>query len=117
MTATERQQRRRLRLRREKAKATRDAEKAAKRQQNAARFADPDARRVWSERQAGLAAKHEAERQEWIALYQRNPIAGAAGPADELARQIAEYLAEAPEITINDVRAAIDRRFGPPGNA
>ena len=32
--------------------------------------------------------------------------------ADELARQIAEYLAEAPELTIEDVKAAITRRFG-----
>jgi hypothetical protein len=36
----------------------------------------------------------------------------ASGPADELARQIDEFLAENTEITIADVRAAIDRRFG-----
>ncbi len=33
-------------------------------------------------------------------------------PADELARQIAEFLVGCPDITIADLRAALNRRFG-----
>jgi hypothetical protein len=33
--------------------------------------------------------------------------------ADELAWQIAEFMKEDGELTIEDVRAALDRRFGP----
>jgi hypothetical protein len=35
-----------------------------------------------------------------------------ASAADELARQIAEFMRECPGLTIEDVRNAIDRRFG-----
>ena len=54
----------------------------------------------------------EEEHQEWLERYWQPPVPGASGPADELARQVAEYLAESGEITIDDLRAAIDRRFG-----
>ena len=47
-----------------------------------------------------------------MARYGRDPLPGATGAADELARQIDEFLAQNPAITVADVRAAIDRRFG-----
>ena len=55
----------------------------------------------------------------------RDPLPDANGEADELARQVDEWLAQNPDvhgvrqilaqqipITIDDVRAAIDRHFG-----
>ena len=41
------------------------------------------------------------------------PEVRSAGPADELVRQLAEAMMEE-RITIDDIRRATDRRFGPP---
>jgi hypothetical protein len=102
MTAAERQQRRRKRLRRETAKAARQAEIAAKRAKNAAR-------------NSALDQRLRAEAGVFISpLPVGMPIPPLANPADEIARQLSEVLAESPELTIDDLRAAIDRRFGAP---
>ena len=88
MTAAERQRRHRRKLR----AACRAAEMAEQRVVNSARARQP--------RDGG-----------WTQALPI-PVAGLPGPADELARQIGEYLAERPNLTIDDVRDAIDRRFG-----
>ena len=46
------------------------------------------------------------QRQAWIARYGRDALPGTVGAADELARQIDEFLAENSALTIADVRAA-----------
>jgi len=89
MTAAERQRRHRRKLR----AARRAAEMAEQRVVNSARARQP--------RDAG-----------WTQALPIIPVAGLPGPADELARQIGEYLAERSDLTIDDVRDAIDRRFG-----
>jgi hypothetical protein len=58
------------------------------------------------------AARDDAKRQEWLASYGRRPLPDANGAADELAGQIEEFMRQDGEITIDDVRKAIDRRFG-----
>ena len=45
-------------------------------------------------------------------MFQRKPLFDPESEADKLATQIAEWLAMSDDITIDDVRAAIDRRFG-----
>lgn len=108
MTAAERQRRRRVKVRKQR----REEEQAASRERNFAKLNDPDrlCRRAEAERES--SARWEAERQEWTVRNGREPLPGANGPADELARQIDEFLAENGGLTIADVRAAIDRRFG-----
>jgi hypothetical protein len=110
MTAAERQRRHRRKVR----ASQRQAEIAATRARNEARFRDPAWLRARTEKDAAGIAEQNRKHEEWLALYGRAPLPDANGEADELARQIDEYLAQAPEITIDDVRAAIDRRFGPP---
>src|SRR4051794_2429646 len=107
MTAAERQRRHRRKVKIER----RQAEIMAARERNSAVFKDPEYQRAKAERDVVESAKAEHGRQEWIALYGREPLPDA-GPADEIARQIDECLAQQPDITIDDVRAAIDRRFG-----
>jgi hypothetical protein len=50
---------------------------------------------------------HEAYR-----IVSEKGLPPVASDADELARQIAEALRASPEMTINDIRDALDRRFG-----
>ena len=108
MTAAERQRRHRRKLRKEQ----REAEVLATRVRNMAAGHDPEYLRRKAERDRAGVEKWEAEHQEWLARYGRAPLPAANGEADELARQIEECLAQNPELTIDDVRAAIDRRFG-----
>jgi hypothetical protein len=108
MTAAERQRRRRRKLRREK----REAEMMAEREKNAARYRANRADPTRIERDAAAAARADAKHQEWLASYGRPPLPDANGAADELARQIDEYMAQEPGLSIDDVRKAIDRRFG-----
>lgn len=110
LTPAERQRRHRKKLRKEK----RAAEVIATRERNRARFDDPERQSRITERRAADVAAHNAKMEKWTALYWQPPLSDANGPADELARQIAEFMAECHgDITITDVRAAIDRRFGP----
>ncbi|MBO0735251.1 MAG: hypothetical protein J2P48_01575 [Alphaproteobacteria bacterium] len=102
MTPAERQRRHRKKLSREK----RAAEVLHKQELNNAEGPTPKQLELETEQR-----ELEEKRQE---LARQNPALPNATPADELARQIGEYLTECPEITIDDVRAAIDRRFGPP---
>lgn len=111
MTAAERQRRRRVKLR----KLRREEEQAASRERVEAMFSDPEYLRRKAEADRVSAERAEAERQAWVACYGRDPLPGATGAADELARQIDEFLAENSTITIADVRAAIDSRFGAAG--
>jgi hypothetical protein len=87
MTAAERQRRHRRKLRAER----RAAEIETKRAANSARAAEP--RPPWTQALSIV-------------------VPGLPAPADELARQIEEYLKEVPEISIDDVLAAINKRFG-----
>jgi hypothetical protein len=87
-TAAERQRRRRKRLAREKRTAERVIAKA---KNDAYWAAKPQPVHVVS-----------ISKPEDIALPDR---------ADEIAAQIAEALIEAPDLTIDDIRAAIDRRW------
>lgn len=65
-------------------------------------------------RKAAIDAQCEiAVLQSRLRLYEQVPMHDASGPADEIARQIAECMMECPGMTIDDVRAAIDRRWGP----
>jgi hypothetical protein len=61
---------------------------------------------------AAAAARADAKHQERLASCGRPPLPHANGAADELARQIDEYMAQEPSLSIDDVRKAIDRRFG-----
>jgi len=90
MTAAERQRRRRARLRR-------DAKQAAKRAKS------PYVTLPTPVLRFGPGADFTPEIQR---PHSREEL------ADELARQIAEALHEAPSLTIEDVKAAIARRFG-----
>jgi hypothetical protein len=84
----------------------------AEREKNAARYRASLADPARIERDAAAAARDDAKRQEWLASYGRAPFPDANGAADELARQIDEYVAQEPGLSIDDVRKAIDRRFG-----
>jgi hypothetical protein len=108
MTAAERQRRHRIKLRKQR----REDEKAASRERAYAKFKDPEYLRQKAEADRLSTEKSEAERQGWLTRYGRDPLQEANGAADELARQIDECLAQNPALTIADVRAAIDRRFG-----
>jgi hypothetical protein len=111
-TAAERQRRHRQKLRREQRPAEHEAARErheAYARRNAPRFAA---------NAAADTVRLEAEHTEWVSLFQQPELPGANGPADELARQIAEWLMmtnhdDDDGVTIEDVRAAIDRRFGP----
>ena len=106
MTAAERQRRRRKKL---AAAERKDKAAAAK------------VRRL--ERHGKLAVPEEFPTQLWCDAYQRaradlfaeffeqEPLFDPEGEADKVATQIAEWL-QMSEITIADVRAALDRRFG-----
>jgi hypothetical protein len=102
-------------LRQERRSAEKDAERErhdAYARKNAPRYAA-----IATE----TSARVDAERAEWVRLFQQPELPGANGPADNLARQIAEWLMMTNRdlddddgvVTIEDVRAAIDRRFGP----
>jgi hypothetical protein len=105
-TAAERQRRHRKKLRREQ----RPAELAAKRERHEA-YARKSAPR-YAAIAAEVSARVDAQHAEWTRLFEQPELPGANGPADEIARQIAEWLAQDPDLTLEDVRAAIDRRFG-----
>jgi hypothetical protein len=113
-TAAERQRRHRQKLRREQRAAEKDAERAARDARWRRDFPSDTAR------QREDAARYQAEHAEWTRLFERPELPGANGPADDLARQIAEWLMmtnrdlnDDDGVTIEDVRAAIDRQFGP----
>ena len=93
-TAAERQRRRRARLRKEK------------------REAEVDAMRARSLKKLRASqAKAEAEGYpEWTVAL---PVPPLDNPADELALQIADLLESERNITIDELRDALDRRFGP----
>src|SRR4051812_36982630 len=97
MTTAERQRRRRKRLARENAKQARE-QKAAERRARSPYVTLP--------RPTFLGGLGPVEAPTPV------PVVTKEERADELARQITEYLTEAPEITIEDVKAAIGRRFG-----
>jgi hypothetical protein len=105
MTDAERQRRRRRKQRQLKRKEERH-ELAVK---NKARWAGKPPCGSSPEEQA----KWLAEEVVWHTLYGQPPLPGAAGLADELVRQIAEFMAQEPEVTVSDVRAALERRYGP----
>jgi hypothetical protein len=100
MTAAERQRRRRKRLKLE-----------AKREKNNDKRPAKSPERI--EREQKQAADQAAAVAVWHTLHWQPPIPDRSGPAHELARQIAEYMSEQPEVTIADVREALDARFGP----
>jgi len=106
----ERQRRHRRKLHREQ----RAAEVLAQRERNRQRYLAYETSPQKAQKDA--EAKGRALWQnEWLNLRGHAAALPNAGPGDELARQIAEYLIEcAPGVAIDDVRAAIDRRFGPP---
>ena len=106
MTSAERQRRHRRKLR----AARRQAQIKQKQAINHAKYL---ASRAAPRPQSGAEAAQEARREEWLRLYSRPMLPGAAGAADEIARQIDECLTQQPEISIDDVRAAIDRRWPP----
>jgi hypothetical protein len=109
MTDAERQRRRRKRLKREAKEVERLAIVEANREKRVHRARNPLAQ--W--RDAAISAQLENSMlQARLRLYEQVPLHDASGAADELARQIAEYMQEKPGMTIDDVRAAIDRRFG-----
>jgi hypothetical protein len=108
MTAAERQRRHRAKVRKQR----RQDETAASRARNNAKLNDPEYRRRKAEADRLAIEKSEGERQAWSARYGREPLPEANGAADELARQIDEWLAQNAGLTIADVRAAINRRFG-----
>lgn len=95
-TAAERQRRRRARLRKEK------------------RAAEVDAMRARNlEKLRSSQAKAEAEGYpEWTTAL---PVPPLDNPADELALQIADMLKVEQNVTIDELRDALDRRFGPRG--
>jgi hypothetical protein len=104
MTPAQRQRRRRKRLKLE-----------AKREENAVKHARGlSPRRL--EQDFNQAADREAAEIVWHALYWQPPLTDSSLPpaATEFARQTAEYLAEhRGQITIDDIRAALEERFGP----
>lgn len=97
-TAAERQQRRRKKLKRRQREAV-EAERIA---------------RIRAERRTALAQQTEwQERAAYI--REERPPETIEQLADELARQIAGVIGDFPGVTIDDLRAALDRLFGPPG--
>jgi DNA repair exonuclease SbcCD ATPase subunit len=112
MTPAEKQKRYRRRIRKSEA----EAKLAEQRERSRARRIDPYSIARLDEREAETHRRIEAYRAEWARRYGQAPMPpmpGANALADELVRQMAEFIAEcAGEITIDDVRAAIDRRFG-----
>src|SRR5437879_1161854 len=99
-TAAERQKRYRKRLR-----AKLREERIAGMQANA-----KAENRRYSEQRANDPV-YQAQMAEFRAKLEAKSNRGLPNPADELARQIAEFLAETPEIRIDDVLRAIKRRF------
>jgi hypothetical protein len=58
-------------------------------------------------------AAQQTERREWAAhVRSERPPETIEQLADELARQIAHAIGEFPGVTIDDLRAALDRLFG-----
>jgi hypothetical protein len=112
LTAAERQKRHRIKLRKQR----REDEAAASRErsyaQTYAQQTDPEYQRRLAEARKAFAEDWEAKQQERLERYGPDPLPEANSPADELARQIAEWLVENPEVAIADVRTALDRRFG-----
>jgi len=110
LTAAERQRRHRRKLHREQ----RAAEVLATRERNRQRYLAHHTPQQQAQRDAETKV-WLMWRDEWLNMRGRAAVLPNAGVAYELARQIAEYLIEcAPGVTIDDVRAAIERRFGPP---
>jgi hypothetical protein len=95
-TAAERQQRRRKKLKRQQREAV-EAERIAARE---------------AEHRVGL--RQQAEHQRWAAhVRSERPPVTIADLADDLAEQIARVIDDFPGVTIDDLRAALDRLFGP----
>jgi hypothetical protein len=110
LTAAERQRRHRRKLHREQRAAEVQVIRERNRQRSLAYQTSPQKALRDAETKRALAW-----RDEWLNMRGQAAVLPNGGPADELARQIAEYLIEcAPGVTISDIRAAIDRRFGPP---
>jgi hypothetical protein len=111
MTAAERM--RRYRKRRKDIKEATDTtlRQARNERKRSIRNLNPIAQWRAAARNAELRAQVLEER---LRLYEQAPLdldrRGAA--AEELARQIAECVMASPGLTIADIRAAIDRRFG-----
>jgi len=91
MTPAERQRRYRAKVRRE----ARAAAKEAKRATNLEKY------------RGHMQATPPGE---WVSVLSRPPMDN---PADELVEQLAEALQLQPELDIDDIRDAIDRRYGP----
>jgi 3'-phosphoadenosine 5'-phosphosulfate sulfotransferase (PAPS reductase)/FAD synthetase len=109
MTDAERQRRRRKRLKREAKEVERLAVVEANHEKHARNRVNPI--KQW--RHAAINAQLQISVLEArLRLYEQVPLHDVSGAADELARQIAEYMQEKPGMAIDDVRAAIDRRFG-----
>jgi hypothetical protein len=108
MTPAERQRRHRRKLR----AARREVLTLQKRAENLAKYRKWVASGSRAKGQAAISAASEAREQEWRRLYWQPPLPDANGAADEIARQIAETLMQDQTVTIDDVREAIDRRFG-----
>ncbi|HUF44490.1 MAG TPA: hypothetical protein VMN43_04035 [Aestuariivirgaceae bacterium] len=90
MTPAERQRRRRKRLKREHRAVELEATQA---------------------RNLERLRKHQAENPPiW---HHALPVSPLDSPADELARQIADMLESEQNVTIDELRDALDRRFGP----
>ncbi len=109
MTDAQRQKRRRRKLRRE----AWEAEKAAKESKKRSEEVRPGRYR----KKAGMVSEERGGGRRagplWRSLYYRPPFPG---EVDELARQIDEFIAQSKDgLTIDDVRAAIDRRWPPSG--
>jgi hypothetical protein len=112
LTHAERQKRYRARIR----KAENEIKDAARKARSRERRIDPYNIAKFAEREAEVDRKIEAYRAEWTRRYGQAPmppLPGASAMADELVRQIAECIMQsAGEMSIADVRAAINRRFG-----
>jgi hypothetical protein len=93
---------------REKRAAERQAEQA----RNQARYRANHTPEKEAERAAEIK-RHAAWRAEALNMLGQLPEVRNAGPADELVRQLAEAMMME-GITIDDIRRAMDRRFGPP---
>jgi hypothetical protein len=105
-TSAERQRRRRKRLAHERW----EAEQAATRERNQRLFREGAAQREaeWAAMRPAFEAELDAR-----AAQAAPRLPDPWGPADELARQIEEYMmGDAGAFTIDDLPAALDRRFG-----
>jgi hypothetical protein len=107
MTAAERQRRRRRKLQKEK----RAAEVQAKRERNQTNYAQYLRETEPQRRAQNVEFRRQLEEASRARLSRFPPLPNA-GPADELARQIDEYMTHT-GITLEDVRTALDHRFGP----